>query len=223
MSSEKLKLVTLCAYLTETSQTWRQDDWDASKMVKALKGDPINRYFSAKIGGQVRQFTQANAGEFVERIPRALAKVIARHVDGKATIVPIPNSHVVDPTTPNFKTLELAEAVAKCADGQFDVIPALVFSKPQPKSRQGGSRSALHFQSVYRVTAEVTGPIVLLDDVCTSGAHIIGAHWKLDEPSRRPVVLASAFGRSTKQQVPNPIGLSVEMLDVGGPFSEFDD
>ena len=123
MSSDGLKLITLCSYLTETSREWRQADWDASKMVKALKGDAINGYFEFKIGNKTRHFNQSNVAEFVERIPRALAKMIARHVEGAVTLVPIPNSHVTDIATPDFKTLDFAKSVASASGGQINVCP----------------------------------------------------------------------------------------------------
>jgi hypothetical protein len=57
------------------------------------------------------------------------------------------------------------------------------------------------------------GPIILLDDVCTGGGHLIGAHWRLHS-EKSPVVLACAFGRSTKEQIQNPVGLREDELDL---------
>jgi len=214
MSSDGLKLITLCSYLTDVSEGWRPDDYHASKMVKALKGDPINGYFYLEIGNQKRRFTQANIDEFLARIPRALWKMIQRKIDGQASLVPIPNSHVTDVSDDNFKTLDLATDVARHSCGQLTVVPALVFEKPQTKSREGGPRNPNYFETAYRLANVVRGPIVLLDDVCTSGGHIIGAYQKLNSPPKRIVVLACAYGRSSKNKVENPVGLREEMLDV---------
>jgi hypothetical protein len=213
MSSGTLKLVSICAYLTDVSVEWRGIDHTASKMVKALKGDPINGYFEHKIAGKVRRFDKTNIKDFLDRVPPAMAKLIARHVSTKATIVPIPNSHVVDVQSINFRTSELAKAVAAASNGQFEAVPALVFTQPQEKSRGGGPRDPYHFESVYRIVTDVKGPIVLLDDVCTSGAHMIGAYWRLKSPNRT-VVLASAFGRTTGAQLEAPISVREETLDV---------
>ena len=127
MSSEELKLISLCAYLTDVSSPWRGEDHVASKMVKALKGDPINGYFNYIVAGQNKRFDQSNIKEFVDRIPPALARMIARQVDGPATLVPVPNSHVTAIDTPNFRTLELAKLVAAHSKGQLTAVPALVF------------------------------------------------------------------------------------------------
>jgi hypothetical protein len=213
MSSDELKLVTVCAYLTDVSVDWRGVDHTASKMVKALKGDPINGYFDHTIAGKVRRFDRTNIQEFLDRIPHVMAKTIARHLSTNATIVPIPNSHVTDPSDANFRTLDLAKAVAALSGGQFTAAPVLVFSEPQVKSREGGPRSPHHFETVYEIVKDVKGPIVLLDDVCTGGGHLVGAHWKLQSP-RRDIVLASAFGRTTHEQLTSPISLRAETLDV---------
>jgi phosphoribosylpyrophosphate synthetase len=63
--------------------------------------------------------------------------------------------------------------------------------------------------------AEIEGPIVLLDDVCTSGRHLIGAHRLLHDPNKSPVVLACTFGRSTKEQIEHPVGLHAEEINLG--------
>lgn len=183
-------------------------------MVKALKGDAINGYFDFKIGDKMRRFDQSNVAEFVERIPRALARMIARHHPSEATLVPIPNSHVVSATTPRFKTLELARKVADHSAGKLTVAPALAFREVQKKSREGGPRQASHFEKAYKIVQRPKGPIILLDDVCTSGGHLIAAHWLLHHEQNSPVVLACTFGRTTKEQLKSPVGLRSEDLDV---------
>lgn len=209
--SSNLKLISLCAYLTDTSVDWRGSDHCATKMVKALKGDAIKGYFDYKIAGKLKRFDQSNISEFVSRIPKALAKQLLRHHAEAATLVPIPNSHVVSPTTPNFKTLDLANQIAEESGGLFSVSPALVFKEVQKKARDGGARSVEHFLKYYKKTKIVTGPIILIDDVCTSGSHLIAAH-KLLHSDSSPVELACTFGRTTKIQHDHPIGLRVETL-----------
>ena len=213
MQLDSLRLISVCAYLTDADLKWRKEDYRASKMVKALKGDPIKGYFSSVVGGVWRQYDQANVHEFVGRVPRALASNILRYHDGPATIVPIPNSHVISATTPGFKTLDLAEKIAENSGGRFKAVPALVFDEVQKKSREGGPREASHFEKAYRIVEAVDGPIILLDDVCTGGGHLIGAQ-RLLHSEKTPVVLACTFGRSTKQQLTNPVSLLAEELDL---------
>lgn len=209
-----LKLISLCAYLTDTDVKWRPVDHRATKMVKAVKGDPINGHFHAKVGDRYLKYDQTNVQKFVDRVPPALARHILRHNDEQATIVPIPNSHVVAADTEGFKTFEMATKIAEHSKGLLRVEPALVFEEPQIKSRKGGPRAPEHFEEAYKIIKRVKGPIILFDDVCTGGGHLIGAHWRLHNDNNSPVVLACTFGRSTKEQLENPIGLHIEELDV---------
>jgi hypothetical protein len=215
VSSDGLKLITLCSYLTaKDPPAWRQSDYAASKIVKALKGDTINGYFDMIIGGQTVRFDRLNVGDFLKRVPVALAKVLVREIDGPATLVPIPNSQVTAPNADGFRTHHLANLVAAESGGKLTAVPALVFKEPQQKSRTGGPRSAEHCEMAYRLATEVIGPIVLIDDVCTSGGHMIGAYRKLHAPPTRSVVLACAWGRSTREQVNTPLGVRVELLPL---------
>jgi hypothetical protein len=185
-------------------------------MVKAVKGNPIKGYFHSVVGGKWRKYAQSNITEFVDRVPPALARHILRHHDASATIVPIPNSHVTSVTTENFNTLEFARKIAACSGGKLEVTPALVFRDVQRKSREGGPREPSHFETAYQVLQQLDGPIILFDDVCTGGGHLIGAHWR-PHGEVSPVVLACTFGRSTKRQLANPVGLLAENLDVSRP------
>jgi hypothetical protein len=81
------------------------------------------------------------------------------------------------------RTLELACKIAEHGGGKLEVCPALVFSEAQKKSREGGPREASHFEKVYKVLQAIDGPIVLFDDVCTGGGHLIGAHRRLHTES----------------------------------------
>jgi hypothetical protein len=211
--NSNFRLISLCAYLTSVDNQWRDVDHVSSKMVKALKGDAIRGYFNYEVGGIIRRFDQSNISEFVTRIAPALARIIVRAHDGLATLVPIPNSHVISPDTGDFKTFDLATKIAAESGGRYSVAPALVFNEVQQKSREGGPRDPKHFEAAYRITRKVEGPIILVDDVCTGGGHLVGAHWRLHK-SNSPIVLACTFGKSTRQQLDNPIGVREDLLDL---------
>jgi hypothetical protein len=138
-------------------------------MVKALKGDPINGYFDLSVNGVAHRFNKNNVSQFLEMVPRAMAAAILPRVEGTATLVPIPNSHVLKPDEPNFQTLKLATGIAAASDGRLKADAALVFAEPQEKARKGGPRSATHLEDVYRIIGNVQGQIILVDDVCTMG------------------------------------------------------
>src|SRR3954464_334575 len=129
MPSGGLKLVSLCAYLTDTSMKWRTADFAAMNMVKGLKNEPLKGWFDYEVAGKIRRFNQSNIQQFLDRIPPALARLIARHVSEPATLVPIPNAHVTSPSSADFRTLELARAVAEQSRGALKVSAALVFDE----------------------------------------------------------------------------------------------
>ena len=81
MSSERLKVITLCAYLTDIETAWRSEDYDASKMVKALKGDEIKGFFTVNIKGKTTRFDNSNCAQFVKLIPGAMAKALSEHIE----------------------------------------------------------------------------------------------------------------------------------------------
>ena len=90
----ELRVVSLCSYLTGELKA-RSIDWPAIKMVKALKGDPINGYFDLSVEGVAHRFNKDNVGQFLDLVPRAMAAAILPRIEGTATLVPIPNSHVL--------------------------------------------------------------------------------------------------------------------------------
>ena len=77
MSSDRLKLVTLCSYLTEISHQWRQADWDTHWMVKALKGED-DRYHSPEFAERCRQyfwnFMYCRSSLYDEQLARYLSR-----------------------------------------------------------------------------------------------------------------------------------------------------
>jgi hypothetical protein len=209
-----LKVLSCNAYLTDRNVEKRQVDWTAMWRVKALKGDPINGFFEVSTSTGVRRFDQYNVAEFLKMIPGRMAKAILANITGPATLVPIPNSHIVDPTTAGFKTLDLARGIAARSEGRLTAVPALVFREPQAKSRGGGgSRRPAHFEAAYRLVEDVSGSIVLIDDVKTTGGHIVGACWKLESP-KRSVVLACTYGSTVHEQVPDPLADRIENLPL---------
>jgi hypothetical protein len=207
-----LKVISLCSYLTGELKA-RTKDWPAIKMVKALKGDPINGYFDLAVDGKARRFTKENIAEFLELVPQVMASAILERVSGQATLVPIPNSHVVRPDDPNFSTLKLASGIASTSPGRLKVVPALIFTEPQEKARKGGPRGASHLFGAYQLASDVEGPIILVDDVWTLGGHLKAACWKLESP-KRSVVLACTVARTTHEYVENPIEVQEHSIDL---------
>lgn len=215
---KELRAVSLCAYLTGDLKR-RNPDWDAAKIVQAVKGDPIKGYFDLQVSGVQRRFNQANIQEFLGVLPRAMAGAILPRLSGDATLVPIPNSHVTDPRHADFPTLKLAREIADASGGRLVARPALVFREPQQKARKGGPRRPEYCESAYRIVENVDGDIVLVDDVCTTGGHLIGAVWKLADAGME-VVLAATVGHTTHEYVEKPVSVQDYTLSLARPFDD---
>jgi hypothetical protein len=208
----ELKVISLCSYLTGELKA-RSIDWPAIKMVKALKGDPINGYFDLSLSGVTHRFTQQNVSEFLDFVPRAMASAILQRIEGHATLVPIPNSHVVRPDEPNFPTLNLANGIAAASGGRLKTAAALVFAEPQEKARKGGPRGADHLQVAYKIIGNVEGPVILIDDVWTLGGHLKAACRKLKSP-QRSIILACTVAHTTHEHVDEPVAVQEHTIDL---------
>ncbi len=180
---------------------------------EGLKGDPVNGYFELSVDGIAHRFDKSNVGQFLDLVPRAMAAAILPRFEGNATLVPIPNSHVLRPDEPNFPTLKLATGMAAASGGRLTAAVALVFKEPQEKARKGGPRGAAHLQEAYQIVGNVEGPIILVDDVWTLGGHLRAACWKLASP-RRPIILASTVAHTTHEHVDQPVGVQERTIDL---------
>ena len=210
-SGREIEVISLCCYLTSTEPDWRPIDHTTSKMVKTLKGDQIKGYFERKFG----RYDNENKHHYLPKIHAAMSIALAAEVSGPADLVPIPNSHVVDPSTSDFKTLILATAIAEHSTGQFRANPLLVFRRAQQKTRGGGgSRNPSTIQVEYVVTGRTTRPIVLIDDVLTSGGHIIAACRVIEDAGMSLPIKAITFGRSIREQLEKPVMVHRTVHDV---------
>jgi hypothetical protein len=191
-------------------------------MVKALKGHPFNRYFEVTVGGERRRFDSFTAREFHPIVHGAMARAILRRTQGEVCLVPIPNSPVTSVDHPDFRTKDLAQGIADFGQGRLICKPHLVFEEEQVSSRSGGPRDPEHFEAVYKVLDNPKGQIVLVDDVLTSGGHLIGAYWKLTARGC-DLPLAATWGRAITVQREARLQVVEEDLDVSRITPDFDD
>lgn len=136
---------------------------------------------------------------------------------GKFTLVPIPNSGAtVANKGSSFRSLELAEKLATFTDGNASVVPALRWKQERTPAHRGGSRDPqVHFENLA-IVEDVTGPVVLFDDVITTGSQLIGSYRRLANP-KREITTAVVIGRATKEQHTRVIGWTETELIVDEP------
>ncbi len=213
--SKLLSVHSLIAYLTQEGMTRRQEDWDAYKIIQALKGETINGYFDLKIGGETKRFTQANVGTFLPVLFRAVAKKLTQEVKGQFDLVPIPNSSAsVKSGGASFATLNHAKAIAAALESpQGTPNAALLWKQPKTPAHRGGSRDPQVHCANLKVVQKITRPVVIFDDVTTTGSQMIAAHRMLAGAGAK-VLCGIVIGRATHEYLTTTIKWREEQFET---------
>ncbi len=151
----------------ESGAQWRNTDYDAFKLVQALKGKPIKGYVTLK----GRRFTTANPAPAFTIFGDWGASVLAK-IGGTGYLAPVPSASATtlegDP-----KGASLAAAVANLAPS-YVALDTFCWQEAMPKSSQGGSR---HQQTLFNNLKVRSGlepqNFVLIDDVVSTGSHLL--------------------------------------------------
>lgn len=171
-------VVSFAQYLTRSEFPWRDDDYNACKFIKAIKGERINGYASVPVGNAIRTLRQANADDAVEWFGE-IASAAKVKVMAPAFLVPIPNSDSTVATRVVPRTLALANSLAEVFPNT-QVLDCLRFKKTMLSARKGGSRNPQEIYDNLSLTQDVRKKrIILVDDVHTTGAHLRAAAAKI--------------------------------------------
>jgi hypothetical protein len=191
-------------------------DYDATHMVKAVKGLPLNgaSYTDVQIDGRTVRITDANKDRAIEWHAIWAAPKIAALGPGRKILIPVPSSKTTLDSPEVFRTMLIANAIAARVPNSF-VLSTLRFKEARPSSREeGGSRDPdILYPNLAFLKAIPIGKIVLIDDVMTSGGHFIACAWKLAD-RYKTVDLALACGRSMDTRLENPWDVPPENLDI---------
>jgi hypothetical protein len=202
----------LISYLT-THGGWRQGDFDTYKMVRALKGKPINGYFEITVSGKPVKISEANKEYFFHLLTVKLAQNLDNLVQGNFTIVPIPNKSALVSSREDFPTLGLARKISEHIGSRSSVSPALRWNTELTSAHAGGSRDPKILYRALQIVERPTGQIVLLDDVMTMGSHARACVWKLDDVGIEPK-FGLVAGRTTVEKLDSMFGWRSETLEV---------
>ncbi|WP_152278173.1 hypothetical protein [Methylorubrum populi] len=143
---------------------------------------------------------------------QVLAERLLELAPEPVTLVPIPNSHAHVGVPPTFRTLRLAEAVAARSEGRNRACPALLWAVAKEKQHQmGGYRSANQFYPNLRITQALETPVVLIDDVVTSGSQMLASAYLLRKAGVT-VLFGMAVGRATTEQTDRVLSWSEDVI-----------
>jgi hypothetical protein len=212
-----IPVLFVCRYLTEVEGlTWRPVDFTSLKIVKAIKGEPLNKYVEISIGGKNRRFYQSDVDALVSTVTTTIGSKLREVLgSGRVSIVPIPNSGAVVGAPGESRTDMLAKHVAAGFGGGTIVEPLIRWKTARtPQHKGSGFRDPDAFQDQMVLLGKPKHPVVLFDDVMTSGAQLTAAARTLEEAGHTPIH-AAVVGRVTKTQEETMLGWITEELEIG--------
>lgn len=219
-----LSVLSLVYYLTtagEFGPAWRDQDWIANKIIKCVKGEPIRGYLDLRIDGKDRRFDEQNRDELLDIVCRRAAQRLQRLPQRRICVVPVPNSGATVRSTTLFRTAELAEKIVSHGGAKLEMLPALRWRRAMTPAHKGGTRDPGILFENLSLQAKPDGPVVLFDDVMTSGGHMIASYRRLVAEARVPVA-ALVIGRATQIQHEKMLGWQEEALVVDEGLFDFD-
>lgn len=204
--------------------TWRPIDFDAAKIKNGLKKKPFKGYVEWRVGGQLRRFTSENVEQLIEKVMKFVGRKAAEAIAGEVSIVPIPNGEMALGATGSFRIIELASMMVGSFEGRANVVDAIRWNKPRATKQHEvkGWRSPDMFQPLMRLAKRPKRPIVIFDDVLTSGSQSIAAVRFLRENDLEPVHIVTV-AKAGKTQFPEPFGWQTEQLEIEHCGIDFDD
>jgi hypothetical protein len=169
--------ISYCRYKT-TAGGWTPAQCISQGVVKAIKGQAFNGYRDITVAGITRRLEPGNRDLaidwFVERVMDE-----TEFDDGLYSLVPIPDRDKTPKSTDPPRTSILAQKLAARIPEQFDIWDHLRFRKPIPEKTR--DEQFLYDNLVCTSDKPPAGYVILLDDVCTTGAHVLAARRRLLE------------------------------------------
>jgi hypothetical protein len=168
--------ISYCRYLTDISEDWTPQHWRVWNLVQAIKGYELRGYAFLEVGG-VRKRLDSNSRQvatewFVDRV--ASETKFSNH---KYFLCPIPDSQSTPSSTHTPRTLALAQSLSERLP-QLKIWDHLRFKKVM--ERKIRNEQLLYDNLVCTATAP-SGYVILLDDVCTTGAHARASQRRLSK------------------------------------------
>jgi len=170
LSNLKLDNISYCRYISDRHLR-NQSHWDARAVVRAIKGDEFGGYADLKIGGIWRRLDQSHPELAVEWFTERVLQETSFSSNETYVLVPIPHSSCTVMSGETPKVFAIALALQRRIP-RLQIADILRFNEVMPKSSETNIRDEnLLFQATRLIQKPPKGNIILLDDVCTTGAH----------------------------------------------------
>jgi len=165
-------------YLTGYEGDKHQSYFDAYVFVKAVKREDFNGHLRIKDsnGNEVRLYQKDSV-----RIAKLALRIIGKNfipkiIEQEIELIPIPNSDMIPGSGEDHKIIT---ATSQLIDGYNKTDPkheifantGLRWTEPKdPAHKTGGLRSMSQYEGKFSLTSEISKPVMLFDDVYTSGS-----------------------------------------------------
>lgn len=197
----RMRVLSLCEYLA-SGETLEPDHFKPYNIVKAIKGEPFKGYAWLEVDGRSVKLEASNREVAFQWAAERLATTISGAVKGPVTIVPVPGHlHCSTSDVEAGGVFRLAALTAErlrqrgCVAYPFSLLHLHV---PQPSAHQeGGTRDVEQLkQNLKVVNATNIATVIIMDDVVTSGGHLLAAHQVVAAAGHRVHDTAFSVGRT---------------------------
>ncbi|WP_187967890.1 hypothetical protein [Aquibium microcysteis] len=192
----EISVSTLIRYKTDPSVQKNEDEWTAIHAKKIIKGEPLSdrAHFSWKVrDGQTYRIDAATRSTFESDIFSRVAEHMVAAGLGGATIVPVPNGDGVVGELNEFRTLQLAQAIA-ARSPHLSAFDALRWQEQMGKAHRNERRRNVETHiGMLRVNPKSPKDVVVFDDVLTSGSQLCAAKIKLEDAGFNVLALYAVF------------------------------
>lgn len=211
-----MDVVSFATYLTRGS--YSNDDHNALKFVKAVKGKTFGGYADVPVLGRSKRLNMSNSEDAVEWFGElAAAEIENVKLPGPLILVPVPNSSCTEKNGKEPRTALLAKAIAgKLKNAK--VWDGLRWTKEMTPTHKGGTRDPQKlYDNLVVIGTPPKGTVVLVDDVYTKGGHMRAAVARLSD-KKAPCSLAVCAGRTVLEAEKKPFAVQKIELEIFTPI-----
>jgi len=177
----------MCGYYCNRSVRGRPEDFDSYKFVQALKGKPLNMHAFIPVRGRKERLSNDNADDAIKWFAMMSCDYLGeKDQAGPFLVIPVPNSKCAKDSTVRPRTRKLAKAVCDLLDDGSVIVDCLRWKENLGSAaEEGGPREAeILFENLVLLRgaldeADEDWPVLLIDDVTTSGGHLRACSAKL--------------------------------------------
>jgi predicted amidophosphoribosyltransferase len=186
-------------YLSHNAQAPHtpQDYWDARQFTIAVKRAHINGYFHFPDGIILRRIDHTNVLEARRRFGAWLLQIIQANTDGNVVLVPVPSTDAVQGQQGPSRSIEMLDGAFSAQPHHAEVHDLLRFTEPIEKASKGGPRHEdLLYPLLTMIGPAPSSPIILVDDIATTGGHLKAAKRRLEDGGATVLSWAIVCGRT---------------------------